>query len=107
MGFLTPIYLLLGAGVAVPVLVHLLRRRSGARVDFPAARYLVRAEQEHSRQLRVRNVLLMLLRAAAVVLLALAAARPVIGVAGGGRGRGARAPLRRGACADGAGRGAR
>jgi hypothetical protein len=84
MGFLTPIYLLLGAGVAVPVLVHLLRRRSGARVDFPAARYLVRAEQEHSRQLRVRNVLLMLLRVAAVALLALAAARPVIGAAGGG-----------------------
>ncbi len=77
MGFLAPIYLLLGAGVAVPLLVHLLRRRAGARVDFPAVRYLARAEREHQRRLRVRNVLLMLLRAAIVALVALAAARPV------------------------------
>lgn len=77
MGFLAPIYLLLGAGVAVPLLVHLLRRRAGTRIDFPAARYLARAEREHQRRLRVRNVLLMLLRAAAVALVALAAARPV------------------------------
>lgn len=77
MGFLAPFYLLLGAGAAVPLVVHLLRRRSGLRVDFPAVRYLARAEQEHSRQLRIRNLLLMLLRVLAVVLIAVAAARPL------------------------------
>lgn len=77
MGFLAPLWLALGAAVAVPLLIHLLRRRIGARVDFPAARYLARAEQEHSRKLRLRNLLLMFLRVAIVLALALAAARPV------------------------------
>ena len=77
MSFLAPLWLLLGAAAAVPLLIHLMRRRLGARVEFPAARYLARAEQEHSRRLRLRNLLLMLLRVAAVILLAAAAARPV------------------------------
>ena len=84
MTFLAPLWLLLGAAAAVPLLIHLLRRRLGARVEFPAARYLARAEQEHSRRLRLRNLLLMLLRVAAVVLLAAAAARPVGRLGGSG-----------------------
>ena len=84
MGFLAPVWLALGAAVAVPLLIHLLRRRIGARVDFPAARYLARAEQEHSRKLRLRNLLLMFLRVAIVVALALAAARPVTRWVGAG-----------------------
>ncbi len=40
MSFLAPLYLLLAAAIAVPLLIHLMRRRIGARVDFPAARYL-------------------------------------------------------------------
>lgn len=84
MGFLAPLWLALGAAVAVPLLIHLLRRRIGARVDFPAARYLARAEQEHSRKLRLRNLLLMFLRVAIVLALALAAARPVTRWVGAG-----------------------
>jgi hypothetical protein len=76
MGFLAPWYLLLAGAVAVPLLIHLLRRKVGRRVEFPAARYLARAEQEHSRNLRIRNLLLMLLRVLAVLAIALAAARP-------------------------------
>lgn len=77
MSFFAPLWLLLGAAAAVPLLLHLLRRRTGARTEFPAARYLQRAEREHSRSLRLRNLLLMLLRVAVVLLLALAAARPM------------------------------
>lgn len=84
MGFLSPFWLLLGSAVAVPLLIHLLRRRIATRVDFPAARYLARAEQEHSRKLRLRNILLMLLRVAIVASLALAAARPVTKWVGAG-----------------------
>ena len=83
-GFLTPLYLLAGLAMAVPLLIHLMRRRIGTRIDFPAVRYLLRAEREHSRKLRLRNLLLMLLRVAAVLLVTLAAARPVMRVAGGG-----------------------
>jgi len=86
-GFLAPLWLLAGAAAAVPLLIHLMRRRIGTRIDFPAVRYLVRAEREHSRDLRLRNLLLMLLRVAAVLLIALAAAHPIIRMAGGGHAR--------------------
>ena len=78
MSFFAPLFLLLGAAAAVPLLLHLLRRNVVTRVDFPAARYLQRAEQEHSRSLRLRNLLLMLLRVLLVLVLALAAARPFV-----------------------------
>jgi len=86
-GFLAPLWLLAGAAAAVPLLIHLMRRRIGTRIDFPAVRYLLRAEREHSRDLRLRNLLLMLLRVAAVLLIALAAAHPIIRMAGGGHAR--------------------
>ena len=77
MGFLSPLFLALGLGAAVPLLIHLLRRRTGLRVQFPAVRYLARAEQEHSRRLKLRNLLLMLIRVLAIACIALAAAEPI------------------------------
>ncbi len=82
--FLSPLWLLAAGAAAIPLFIHLLRRRTGARVEFPAVRYLARAEREHSRKLRLRNLLLMLLRVAAILLVAAAAARPVLRVGGGG-----------------------
>lgn len=77
MSFLAPWALLLAAAAAVPLLLHLLRRRTGTRVDFPAVRYLLRAEKEHAREVRMRNLLLMLLRVGIVVAVALALAQPI------------------------------
>lgn len=84
MSFLAPFLLALGVFAGVPLLLHLMRRRLGTRVDFPAVRYLARAEQEHSRRLRLRNLALMLLRVLIILLVALAAARPVARVVGAG-----------------------
>jgi hypothetical protein len=74
---LEPFYLLLAGAAAVPLLLHLMRRRIQARVDFPAVRYLARAEKENIRKIRMRNLLLMLLRILTVLVLAFAAARPL------------------------------
>lgn len=82
MAFLAPFLLGLAAFAGVPLLVHLLRRRVGRVVDFPAVRYLLRMEREHSRERKLKNRLLLLLRLLAVLLLALAAARPVARLAG-------------------------
>ena len=86
MSLLAPFALLLGLAAAVPLWLHLRRRKVEMRIDFPAVRYLLRAEQEHARELKVRNVALMALRVAVVVLLALAAARPLarLGLSGHG-----------------------
>ncbi|MFN9797090.1 MAG: BatA domain-containing protein, partial [Gemmatimonas sp.] len=46
MAFLAPAFLALGLLAGVPLLVHLLRRRVGRVIDFPAVRYLERMEQE-------------------------------------------------------------
>lgn len=78
MGFLQPVLLALGIVAAVPILLHLLQRHQGPRVVFPALRYLRRAESEHARRIRFRQLLLMLLRVGAIVLLAAAAARPFL-----------------------------
>ncbi len=82
MAFLAPLFLTLATLVGVPLLVHLLRRKVGRTVDFPAVRYLTRMEQEHSRDLKLRHLLLLLLRLLAVLALALAAARPIAKLAG-------------------------
>jgi hypothetical protein len=84
MAFLAPAFLALAVLAGVPLLVHLLRRRVGRVVDFPAVRYLERMEQEHSRDLKLRNRLLLLLRLLAVLALALAAARPIARLLGVG-----------------------
>lgn len=75
MGFLSPLVLLAGAAVLVPLLLHLFHRRVRRRVAFPALRYLQRTEREHARRIRARQLLLLLLRMAVVVLLVLAGAR--------------------------------
>ena len=77
MAFLAPLWLALGVVAAVPVLLHLLRRNIGARIEFPAVRYLLSAERESSRDVRAKNLLLLVLRILIVLLLALAAARPM------------------------------
>ena len=82
MGFLAPAFLALAVLAGVPLLVHLLRRRVGRTVEFPAVRYLARMEQEHSRELKLRHRLLLFLRVLAVIALALAAALPLARIAG-------------------------
>lgn len=68
---------MLAGAVAIPLFLHLRRRRIENKVDFPAVRYLERAEKENVRQLKVRNLVLMFLRIAAVLAIAFAAARPI------------------------------
>ena len=78
MSFLTPAFLFGVLAVAVPVLLHFLRRERLPRVPFSDLRLLRGARIDHARRLRLRELLLLALRAAALVLLALAFARPFV-----------------------------
>jgi hypothetical protein len=82
-GFLQPLALLGLVAVAIPPLLHLLGRRLPPTVMFPAVRYLTATEREHSRRLKLRNLLLLILRMAVILFVVLAAARPVARVASG------------------------
>ncbi|MEJ2184827.1 MAG: VWA domain-containing protein [Gemmatimonadota bacterium] len=84
MTFLAPMLLLLGFAVVVPLVLHLLRRQHAPQVVFPAVRYLHRAEREHARRIRLRQLLLLGLRIALILALAAAAARPFVHLAGAG-----------------------
>lgn len=80
--FLTPL-LLAGAGlVAVPVILHLLMRRTPVPRVFPALRFLGQRALANRRRLRITHLLLLLLRMAALVALAVALARPTLRGAG-------------------------
>jgi hypothetical protein len=76
MSFLAPLYLLAGLAIAIPIALHLFRRRTDLVVDFPAVRLLVRSPVEQQRRKRLRELILLALRITAIVLLAAAFARP-------------------------------
>ena len=84
MGFLSPGFLLAGLAIAVPLILHLLHRQRLKEVVFPALQYLKRTERDHSKRIKLRQLLLMLLRVAAILLLAFAGARPFLRGAGRG-----------------------
>lgn len=75
MGVLNALFLAAAAFGAVPLLLHLFHRQQGARVTFPALRYLERTERDHAHRIRTRQTLLLVLRLAVVGLLVLAGAR--------------------------------
>ncbi len=81
--FLEPLVLLGLAGAAIPTLLHLIGRRQPPTVVFPAVRYLTATEREHSRRIKLRNLLLLILRTLVIVFVVLGAARPVARIAGG------------------------
>jgi hypothetical protein len=76
--FLYPLFLVGAAAVAIPILLHLFRRKTDVVVDFPAVRLLHKAPVERQRRRRLRELILLALRIAALALLALAFARPYI-----------------------------
>jgi len=76
MTFMNP-WLLLGAvGIGLPILAHLLNRYQVKRTDWAAMRFLNRSVRVRSRQLRLRDIILLILRCLALVLIVVALARP-------------------------------
>ena len=76
MTFLNPLLLRAGLGVALPIIAHLLNRYRVQHTPWAAMQFLNRSVRVRSRQLRLRDLLLLLLRCSAVLLLALALSRP-------------------------------
>jgi hypothetical protein len=78
MSFLYPAFLAGALAVAIPVLLHLLRRDVAPEVPFSSVRLLRRSPIERSRRRRLRDLVLLAARVAALLLLATAFARPYV-----------------------------
>ena len=65
-------------GISVPILVHLLNRMRPRQVEWAAMELLQKSMLTRSRQIRIEDILLLLLRCMAIILLALAMTRPTI-----------------------------
>jgi hypothetical protein len=76
MSFLNPLFLLGGLAVAVPILLHLIRRHNAQKVEFPTLIFLRRIDKKTIRYQKLRHLLLLLLRVFAFLLLVFAFMRP-------------------------------
>jgi Aerotolerance regulator N-terminal/von Willebrand factor type A domain len=76
MSFLTPLFLLGLAGLAVPVIIHLIQRERKNVVQFPSLMFLQRIPYQSVQRRRIRNWPLLLLRLVALALIVAAFARP-------------------------------
>jgi Aerotolerance regulator N-terminal/von Willebrand factor type A domain len=78
MSFLSPWFLAGALAVAVPIVLHLLRKDTAPAVDFSAVRFLRHAPREVRHPRRLHDLWLLAMRALAVLLLAFAFARPYL-----------------------------
>ena len=76
MSFLFPAFLAGALAIAIPILLHFVRRQSAPPLAFSDLRFLRRAQSAAVRRRWLRDWLLLALRVAALLLLAAAFARP-------------------------------
>lgn len=76
LSFLSPLFLLGALAVALPIALHLFRRRTEKVVPFAAVRLIHGIPVEEQSRRRLRELVLLALRVSALLLLALAFARP-------------------------------
>ena len=76
MSFLNPLLLIAGLGIGLPILAHLLNRFQVQHTEWAAMQFLNRSVRVRSRQIKLRDLLLLILRCLALLLLVFALARP-------------------------------
>src|ERR1700736_1032375 len=77
-GVLSTTLLAGGAAISVPIVIHLLNRRRYKIVTWAAMRFLLNAQKQNTRRMRIEQLVLLLVRMGlvALVVLAMAAVMP-------------------------------
>lgn len=75
---MNPFFLLGLLAVAIPIAIHLINLRRPQKISFSTLAFFNALKQSTIRRIRIKQYILMALRAAAVLLLALALARPFL-----------------------------
>src|SRR2546425_10860271 len=78
MSFLAPLFLLGLAGLAIPVVIHLIQHEKKQVVLFPSLMFVRRVPSQSVRRRRIHNWTLLFVRLAALALLVAAFARPFL-----------------------------
>ncbi len=77
MTFLTPLFLLGGLALTLPLWLHLLHRQNPIKLPFSSLMFFERRQQSSLKERRLRYLLLLALRLALYALVALAFAKPI------------------------------
>lgn len=83
MNFASPWFLLGLFGIGIPLWLHLFYRKKPILKEFPSLRLIMKSVDYLSRQRKLRNIILMIIRICLVILAVLALARPFIGQSAG------------------------
>src|SRR6476660_345646 len=78
MSFLNPFLLFGSLALAIPVLIHLVRRERSEIVPFSSLMFLLKVPKRSIRQQKLKNLVLLILRLALLALLVMVFARPYI-----------------------------
>lgn len=78
MNFLQPLFLAGILAAALPLIIHLINRRKAVRRSFPALKLLRESNERIARSVKVRQWLLLAMRALAIAFLAIALAKPYL-----------------------------
>lgn len=78
LSFLNPLFLIGLAAIALPIIAHLISRKSGAKKSFPALRFLISTQGDIATRSRIKDILLLLLRAFIIVFIVLIFAKPAV-----------------------------
>ncbi len=82
--FLNPILLFGILGASIPIIIHLINKKKAISHKFAAIDFLLQSNKRISVKFKLRQLILLILRASLLVFLALALARPFIKNFGGG-----------------------
>jgi len=78
LSFLTPLFFVALATLAVPILIHLTQKERKSVVAFPSLMFLRKIPYQSVQRRRIRDWLLLALRLAAMALIVTAFARPFL-----------------------------
>lgn len=76
MNFIEPFFLVGLLAAALPLIIHLINRKKASRVPFPAMKFVLQSQKRVAKGAKIRQWILLALRALALALLALALAKP-------------------------------
>ncbi|HEX3034069.1 MAG TPA: BatA domain-containing protein [Thermodesulfobacteriota bacterium] len=76
--FLNPFFLIGLVTIAVPIIAHLISKKSGVKRSFPSVRFLIASQGETARRSKIKDLMLLLIRALTLVMLVLVFSKPAV-----------------------------